>query len=60
MTKIKTGPLAAEWLSDGLDGEEARAAFRTWMRSGPGDEIECLVKDAWLEAMRCHEEERLH
>jgi hypothetical protein len=60
MTKIKPEPLAAEWLSDRIDCEEARAAFRTWMRSVPGDEIACLVKEAWLEAMRCHEEERLH
>jgi hypothetical protein len=60
MTKIKTEPLAAEWLSDRIVGEEARAAFRTWMRSNPGYEVECLVKEAWLEAMRRHREERLH
>lgn len=61
MTKIKTPPPPAEWLSDGIDDEDARAAFRSWMRrSYPGYELECLVKEAWLEVMRRHEEERLH
>jgi hypothetical protein len=60
MAKIKTEAMAAEWLFDGMDCEEARAAFRTWMWSDSGDELKCLVKEGWLEAMRCHEEERLH
>jgi hypothetical protein len=61
MTKIKTEPPLAEWLSDGIDCEDARAEFHTWMRrSDPGYELGCLVKEGWLEAMRRHEEERLH
>ena len=62
MRKIKTEPSVAEWLSDEIDGEDAQAAaFRTWMRrSYPGYELECLVKEGWLETVRRHEEERLH
>ena len=60
MAKIKTEPMAAEWLSDGIDCEEARAVFRTWMWRDRGDELECRVKEGWMEALRCHEEERLH
>jgi GrpB-like predicted nucleotidyltransferase (UPF0157 family) len=60
MTKLKIEPLATEWLSHGIDCEETRAAFRTWMRSNPGYELEYLVKEGWLEVLRCHEEERLH
>jgi hypothetical protein len=61
MTKTKTEPpLTADWLSEGIDSEEAQAAFRTWMRSDPTEEIECLVREAWLEVLRRHKEERLH
>jgi hypothetical protein len=61
MTKIKTEPpLTADWLSDRIDSEEAQAAFRTWMRSDPTEELECLVHEAWLEVLRRHKEERLH
>ena len=60
MGKIKTEAVAAEWLSDGIDCEEARAAFRNWMWRGRDDELECRVKEGWLEALRCYEEERLH
>lgn len=61
MTKIKTEPpLAADWLSDGIDSEEAQAAFRTWMLSDPTDELECLIREAWLEVQRRYKEERLH
>jgi hypothetical protein len=61
MMKIKAEPpLTSNWLSGGIDSEEAQAAFRTWMRSDPTEEIECLVQEAWLEVLRRHKEERLH
>jgi hypothetical protein len=62
MPKIKTKSLSAEWFSDKFDSEdiEAREAFLTWLWSDRSDRLDSSVQKAWLEAMRCHEYERLH